>query len=275
MKAWILACVFVVAAMTAKAELPHLKTGEYRGCFALHETSRYDFELKYNGEMALVPKKRDKERVAIANRIKIEYGIEEVMPDGSVVFKKTSRQSLTTKDDASDRFTKMTFLGTTTGEAVYEVVIEQSRDIISIGGRVVMNGSLTQNPLRFVVRVTVPNSYRTVRIDDRDDEREFEKKTRRDYLEVVRSDHSKVQLSNDDRDEVNGAELTGSGIEEVEMRLSYYEGRRFHFNADKQSGMTLTPGHGSGAWFEGFTLHWTRDAAKDPEGKAQLNMYIK
>ena len=275
MKTWITFFVVCVTAIQVKAELPYFEDGEHRGRFAVHEASRYDFVMKYTGEMTLEPKRRSKDPVAVSNRIKIEYGIEEVQPDGSVVFKKTRTGSLTSEEKPSDNFSRMSFLGVTTGEAIYEVIIEQSRDVIAIGGRVVSVGSLTQHPVRFAVRAVVPNVYRNFEFKEDDDMRAYEKKTRSDYLRLQRVDFSKLRLDNDDNKAVDGPTWTGSGIEEVEVRLSYYEGRRFLFEADKHSVMAITQGRSAGPWFEGFTLNWTSDAAKDPESKARLRMEIR
>lgn len=259
----------------AMAELPCFEKGDFRGCFAAHEASRYDFVMKECGEMRLIPKRRSREPAAIAKRIRIEYGIEELQPDGTAVFKQTRDGSLTSDEEPSDDFDRMTFRGTTTGEAVYEVILEQSRDVISIGGRVVDSGELTEKPTRFALRVVVPNVYRDFEFKAGEGLRAYERKTRSDYLRLLRIDYSKLKLDNDDVKAVDGPALTGSGIEEIETRLSYYEGRRFFFMADRKSGMAISQGRSAGPWFEGFTVHWFADAAKDPEGEARLNLSIR
>ena len=273
MKTWI--ALLFVAVIPAHADLPYFEDGEHRGRFAVHEASRFDFVMKYTGEMTLEPKRRSKDPVAVANRIKIEYGIEEVKSDGSVVFKKTQEGSLVSDDKPSDDFDRMVFRGTSTGDAVYEVVIEPGRDGVAIGGRVVEKGSLTQHPLRFALRVVVPNVYRNFEFKDEDDQRDYKKKTRGDYLRLERTDFSKLRLDNGDIKAVEGPLWTGVGIEEIEMRLSYYEGRRFCFSADKHSALAISQGRSAGPWFEGFTLLWSADAAKDPESKARLKLWVK
>jgi len=275
MNAWIRLVIAVVVVLPAFGELPFIESGEWRGYYAVHEAQRYDFIYKHDGEMLLIPKKRDKEGVAVANRIKLEYGIEEMRPDGTTVFKQTRSGSLEAEHGATDKIDRIVVRGTTTGDAVYELVIEESRDVVSVGGRVVEVGSLTEHPLRFMVRVTLPNVYRRVEVHDRDDERDFDKRTRRDYLEVVRIDHSKVSLTNDDTAVMDGAQLTGSGVEEIEMRLSYYEGRRFFFAASRNSGIAIANARSPGPWYEGMLLHWTTDPSKDRDGSGRLNFWIK
>lgn len=267
--------LFVLMALPLCADLPFIPSGDWQGYFAVHEAQRYDFSFRNDGEMTLIPKKRDKEWVAVANRIRIEYGIEELQPDGAAVLKQTRRGSLVSEQEATDEIDKLVIRGTVTGEAVYELVIEQSRDVVSVGGRVVDAGGLTTHPLRFVVRVSVPNVYRRLEVHDRDEQRDFERLSRRDYMEVVRLDHSKLSLSTDDTDAMDCHELTGSGVESVEMRMSYYEGRRFFFHAGRGSGMAIAEDRSPGAWYEGMTLVWTRDTAQDPDGAARLNLWVK
>lgn len=262
------------AVLPLRSELPFIDSGDWRGYFAVHEAQRYDFSFRNDGEMTLIPKNRGRDWVAVANRLGIEFGIEEMRPDG-VVCKQTRQGSLESEQEATDDIGRLVIRGTTTGDAVYELVIEQSREVISLGGRVVDPGKLTEHPLRFAVRISVPNTYRRVELLDRNDQREFDRLSRRDYLELARTDHSKLSLDNDDSDPLDGEALTGVGIESLEMRLSYYEGRRFFFEADRGSGMAILEDRTPGAWYEGLTLIWTPDPLVDTEGKSRLRLWIK
>ncbi|MGA0900862.1 MAG: hypothetical protein ACO3SO_10700 [Luteolibacter sp.] len=275
MKTWICTLAVFVVVPAVKGELPHINAGENRGCFAIHESSRYDFQMKHTGEMTVIPKRRKLGPVAVANRIRIEYGIEELQPDGSAVFKKTLDGSLASTEKASDDFSRLTFQARTTGEAVYEVIIEQSRNVISLGGRVVDAGELDESHLRFALRIVVPNVYRNVQFKGDKDLRAYEKKTRSDYLRLVRIDGSRQNLDNDHVKAVDGPNLTGSGIEEIETRFSYYEGRRFFFKADKGSGMAISQGRSAGPWFEGFTVNWYTDTTTGPVGKSRLHLSVR
>lgn len=264
----------IVSPIPAHAQLPHIESGEWRGYHALHEAQRYTFTIRNDGEMTLIPTRRSRQEVAKAKRIKLEYGIEELRPDGTTVFKQARRESLESEQDAGKKIDKVVFRGTTTGNAVFEVVVEESRDIISIGGRVVDVGDLTEHPLRFTVRAHLPNVYEGVSIEDRDDEKAFDRRTRGDYMELVRLDRSKVSLDHDDCEDAKPDELTGSGIEEIEMRLSYYE-RRFFFTAGRNSGIALSNIRRPGPWYEGMTLHWATDTHRDPQHRARLRLWIK
>lgn len=266
--------VLLISLTSATAELPYIESGDWRGFHARHESQRYTFSIRNDGEILLTPVRRNREPVAKAKRIKIEYGIEELQPDGSAVFKQARREALEAEQEADDEIDKLVIRGTTSGDAVFEMVIEQSRDIVSVGGRVVDRGELTEHPLRFAVRAHLPNVYEQISIDDRADEKAFNKRTRRDYMQLVRIDHSKVELDHDNTEKADCDKLTGSGIEEIEMRLSYYD-RRFFFAASRGSGIALSNNRRPGPWYEGMTLHWTRDATKDPEARGRLKFWVK
>ena len=68
MKTWTCFIAVFAVALAAHAELPHIENGDRRGCFAFHKASRFDFEMKYTGQMTLIPKRRSKDPVAVANR---------------------------------------------------------------------------------------------------------------------------------------------------------------------------------------------------------------
>ncbi|MDX1680645.1 MAG: hypothetical protein R3242_07935 [Akkermansiaceae bacterium] len=281
MKKWILPawCAFpaaaILSALPASAKLPMLHDDDWIGYFAVHESNRYDFVMQRTGEIALIPKNRERKWVAVANHIRIDYGIEELHPDGKSVFKETRPGSLVSEHEATDDLDKVVIRGNATGDAVFELVIEQSRDIISIGGRVVDPGELKEHPLRFAVRVSLPNVYRRVDILNGEEQREFDQLTRRDYLELKRLDGSREKLDHENQQALDGQALTGSGVEEIEMRLSYYEGRRFFFEATRNSGMAIGEDRSPGAWYEGMVLHWTTDPAKDTEHKGRLSFWVK
>lgn len=274
MSCWSGVVCFLVVAGSAAAELPILLGDEWVGCFAVHEGRKYDFSMLAQGPMELSPKRRGRESVAEMNRIGIRFGIEEVMPDGKVVMKAIEKRSLSSEQDATRKLSRLVVRGKSTGDAVFELVIEQSRDVVSLGGRVVDPGALNGRELRFAIRLSIPNVYRRVELDGKQDEREFARLTQRDYLELTRMDRSRVRLTHGDDETLDAEKVNGSGIEQVEMRLSYYDGRRFHFAASKGSCIEVAAARGLKPWYEGMTLHWRPDAKKDPGGNSRLRLSV-
>jgi len=276
MKRWIISVISLGLLGLASAELPLLHDDEWLGYFAVHEGQRYDFGMRAaKGEMWMIPRQRDRDQVAELNRLKIQYGIEEVLPGGATVFKEIDMSSMSSEQAATKDLERQVVRGKATGGAEFELVIEQARDVVSLGGKVVSAGKLTKYPLRFVLRVVIPNVYRTVDSAVKDNKRAFEKRIRGDYVELKRLDGSQKKLEAGDSDPMNGEEISGQGIEQMEMRISYFEGRRFYFQSSKNAVLTVTDGGLAKPWYEGMTLQWLPDAAADKDGRARLSFCVK
>lgn len=275
MKGWFACAIWVFVLASARAELPALNDEKWLGYFAVHQGQRYDFLMEATGKMFLVPRLRGKEQVTDLNQIKIHYGIEEVLPNGKTVFKAINLTSLSSQQTATKDIRRQTVCGRATGGAEFELVIEQARDVISLGGKVVNPGKLKKHPLRFALRLVIPNVYRTAEFSMKDEAREFEKRIRGDYMEFTRVDGREGKLDASDRGLMDAAEVSGKGIEQMEMRISYFDGRRFYFQSSKNAVMTVYDGGDARPWYEGMTLQWLPDPAADADGRARLSFCVK
>jgi hypothetical protein len=165
-----------------------------------------------------------------------------------------------------------------TGDAEFELYLEQNRGIVFIGGRVLNSGTLTKNPIRFVVRVRIPNCYP----DSSDTEakptdkssKAFLKKIEDDSLEVKWTDGKKVKKDFEEAVDANSKDLNGPGIASAEVTASSYQGNRLMFTAAPNSAITLQ-NSAPKQLHEGFVIYWVADAAKDPAGKARLAIEVK
>lgn len=275
MKGWFACVIWLFVLALARAELPSLNDEKWLGYFAVHKGQRYDFLMEATGKMFLIPRLRSKDQVADLNQIKIHYGIEEVLPNGKTVFKEINLSSLSSQQTATKEIQRQLVRGRVTGDAEFELVIEQSRDVVSLGGRVANPGKLTKYPLRFTLRLVIPNVYRTAEISMKDEAREFEKRIRGDYMEFTRVDGRKGKLDASDRGLMDASEVSGKGIEQMEMRISYFDGRRFYFQSSKHAVMTVSDGGDARPWYEGMTLQWLPDPAADADGRARLSFCVK
>lgn len=267
--------IWLALMISARSELPALADKEWMGYFAVHESQRYDFLMQATGQMRLIPRHRDKEQVTDLNQIKIHYGIEEVLPNGTTVFKETHLSSLSSEQAPTKEIRRQLVRGRSTGDAEFELVVEQSRDVMSLGGRVIRAGKLTKYPLRFALRLVIPNVYRTAELSMKDDAREFEQRIRGDYMELRRVDGNKDKLDARDRGLMNAEEVSGKGIEQVEMRISYFEGRRFYFQSSKNAVIMVSDSGDARPWYEGMTLQWLPDTVADADGRARLSFCVK
>ncbi len=265
----------VLASAIASAGLPGLDEEEWEGCYAVHESQRYDLSIGTAGEIWLIPKQRDKDHVAKDNRIRIYYGIEEVKDDGKTVLKTIDEDSLVSEQEATDRLEKIVIQGEATGGSKFELVIEESRGEISIGGRVLDAGKLTKYPLRFTVRANIPYAYVTPDRKDKRAQRDFARLMKRDRMELERLDGSRASVSLAETPNEECLELNGDGIEKVEVKIGYYENRKFYFVADGESSMHLINGGDAEPMYLGFSLNWVRTAEQDPEAEARMRFWVK
>lgn len=267
---------------SAQAQLSSLSEPPWTGYYAAYESKRFHIGLSAQGDIKLTPIGSRGAPVSHQLTIPIDIGIEEIMPDGKVVMRQVKVETLSATDPATDKLEKATFRGKVTGDAVFEATIEQSRGIIFIGGRVVEPGTLTKNPIRCAVRAKFPDAYKNAKKGNPLDEsrenkkivKAFEKKIAGDLIELKWTDGKRVKQDFEKPVEAASKDLNGPGIASAEIEISAYQGKRFVFTAAPNSSMTLWNPQ-SAPLHEGFSIHWSSDAAKDTEGKARLAIEVK
>lgn len=284
---FIAACIAILSGMpNANAELPMLDQQPWLGYYAVFANKRYCFRVLPTGGIDMSPMNEKGGPVGKQLSISIYPGIEETMPDGKTVMKQTNVETLESKEAATGNLEKTTIRGKVTGGAEFELHIEQVRGVIFMGGRIVNAGSLTKNPIRFLIRFRIPNAYpyQDNQADTPDDrkqnkkadlsEKAFQKKVQDDSLTVKWLDGKRVKQDYEKTVDVNTKEFNGPGIASVEVEASSYKGRRLVFTASPNSAMNLQNSK-AGPLHEGYTIIWAADAAKDPEAKARLAMEVK
>jgi len=308
--AGILAPLVLAAAgmQPVRAELPSLDKEPWLGYYAVLANKRFQFTFAANGKIALVPIGDKGDPVANTLTIPIEILIEEMMPDGKSVSKQIKAETLASAQPATDKLEKVVITGQVTGEAAFEATLEQARGGIAIGGRITDPGTLTKNPLRFGIRAKFPNAYPKANVAElKDDAKELtkeekraERKAKRDAEKDGKSDAKKDAKKNADElakikedridlkwtdgtrkkqtfeKEVEAAskDLNGPGIAGAEIEISAYQGKKFLFIASPDSTMMLSNDK-LAPLFQGFSITWVPDAAKDKEGKARLSLEVK
>ena len=258
----------------AHAQLPSLSKQPWIGYYAGYSGKRFQLGLSAQGDMVLSAFSDKGDKISLILDIKIQAGIEEDMGDGKVVMRQIKPETLSAKEPATDKLEKVVVTGKTTGDAAFELNIEQVRGIIFIGGRMTDPGTLTKNPVNFGVRVRIPSLYKNSKPEGKKGEKEFEKKTEDDELQIKWTDGKKVKQSLMEKVLASSKEINGPGINSVEMESAAYRGRSFVFTASPNSAFTLwnseeQPLH------EGFSINWKADAEKDKEGKARLAIEVK
>jgi len=96
----------------------------------------------------------------------------------------------------------------------------------------------------------------------------------KDAVILKHLDGKRVKLACVEATDSKSKEVNGPGSSSAEVEISVYQKRNIEFLAAPNSSLTLVnaapdPLH------NGFWLHWSPDAAKDPEGKAKLAIRIR
>jgi len=272
----------------SNAELPVLQNEPWLGYFAGFSNKRFHLGVTPQGDIEMYPLTGKNDPVGKQLAIKIDAGVEETQATGRVVIKKIKEESLESSESPTGKLEKTSIRGEVTGGAKFELNIEQARGIIYLGGRILDRGKLTKNPLRFVVRVNVPNMYPyqdhdpgTAEDSKREKEKKaqkvgkaFQKKVKSDLLLLTWTDGNRVRQDFEKIVDVTSPTFNGPGITSVDVDASSYEGKRLVFTAAPNSAMTLrnpspAPLH------EGFTIIWAADSSKDPQNKAKLAMEVR
>lgn len=272
----------------AGAELPSLDQQPWIGYYAAFASKRFNFGVTSQGNIALSLMNQKGEPAGEKLAINFDAGIEEILPDGKVVMKQFQLDSLETDQAATNKLEKAVIRGKVTGDAKFELNLEQNRGIIFIGGRVLDPGTLTKNPLRFAVRVRIPNAYPYLENkpeassedggkkdkDIKKAEKAFLKKIKDDSLVLKWTDGTKVKKDYEEAVDATSKDLNGPGIASAEITASSYHENRLVFTAAPNSAMTLrnpkpAPLH------EGYVIMWAADTAKDPGGLARLAIEVK
>jgi hypothetical protein len=252
----------------ASAELPMINQTPWLGHFAVFANKRFQFAVTAQGKITLIPIGDNDKPVANSLEIPVEISVEEIRPDGKITVK-----TLESAQPANRKFENAVLRGKVTGEASFELTLEQARGVISLGGRLLDPGTLTKNPLRFSILIKFPSAYRSDNRRDKREQKAFEKKTGDDRLDLTWIDGKRKKQAFTEKVDASSKALGGPGIAAAEVEISSYKGRKFEFIASRNS--TLALANEKGPLHEGFEIRWLPDPAKDPQGKARLSLEVR
>lgn len=274
------ASVLCAAIQPAAAQLPSLDKQPWLGHFAAFKNKKFQIGITGQGKMTLIPMGDKDAPMSQSLAVPILFGIEEVQPDGKSTLKEIKPETLESTQPANDDFETLVIRGKVTGDASFEVTIEQKRGVISIGGRVVDPGTLKKYPLRFAVRARFPTAYPTRKDKDKKEDKDkkvdrvFQKKLKDDRIDLKWVDGNRMKQTFEEKVNASSKEINGPGIAAAVVEIEAYKGKKFLFIASENSSMTLS-NEKEGPLHLGFTVNWSADAAKDTEGKARLSFEVK
>lgn len=248
--------------------LPQLSEQPWIAQYTGYEQRKFRFSIGLKGEGLLVP--GDGKGGFISDRFGVKFVpvIEETLPDGKVIGRLAVNDGWEAITPAAADPEKVAYQGTVAGGARFEVNLEFDGAQIRGGGRVLEKGK-SANPLRFVLRVQVPDVY----IYQKDAKKRAEL-MKGDRVDVVRADGKKLKLDVAKPIDAETAEYSGPGITGARIEISGFKGARLEFAADAGSVFELW-NKDAGALYQGFTLGWRHDPAKDPQGKSRFTLVVR
>ena len=267
----VLACSGIGPAL---AELPSLTEKPWLDYFLVSTNRDFTFSLNNWAQGSIIPVGKGGKELSIQLRLPVTFFIEEVLPNGTTVTKKILTETLESKNPATLKPEKATFRCKVTGDASFEAHVEVDRGTIAVGGRLVDRGTLTKNPLRFGVRINVPDAYRNAKKIEKDDAKEFAKKVKDDRYAFQWTDGKRVKFNGGDKIEADPKNVNGPGIAQMKVEIGAYQGKALEFTASENSKIALWT-RLEQPFNEGFSINWYPDPAKDPETKARLNFTVK
>ena len=280
---FVTAMIMVVSGdFTAKGELPTLDDRKWVGNFLAHEGTSFEFTLSSQGKARISP--IGKKDVPISERlaVSLEFLVQETKPDGKVVTKAIQPASLECSQPPTLKPKDIVIRGKVTGDAEFEAYITEDRGAISVGGKLIDPGTLSKNPLRFVIRVSFPSPYGDVKekADGSDraavkkEAKVMDKKMAKDRVQLKWTDGKSTKLKLVEPVDASTKEINGPGIEALSAEFSTYQDKKYTLIASENSLMTLS-NSAPKPLCEGFVVTWLADLIKDPTAKARLTVDVK
>lgn len=272
---WMAGLLCVAGVAPASADLPGLAEQEWLGYFVGFQNKKFQFAITSQGKATIKVIGKKGEPLAQKLTIPVEFLVEEIRPDGKPSVKNFQPETLESAQPATNKPQQIVIRGKVTGEARFEIHVNEDRGMISLGGRLLDPGTLTKNPLRFSIRLKFPDAYPNAKAaGDKKEEKELEHKMKNDRLQLSWTDGKRVKQATDKAVDAGSNEINGPGIAAMQVEFSSYDEKKFEFSASENSTMRLS-GTLAAPLHEGFTLTWMADPAKDPDGKARLSFEVK
>lgn len=250
-----------------------LKDKDQLGYFIAAKSRIYQFDVSQAGKTSIkvLGKNGESNNKQI---VTVDFLVEESMPDGKVVKRQIQSETLESAQPATTRPQDVVIRGKVTGDVGFEIFVSEAQGGIALGGRLV-DPPEGKNPMRFAISVKFPNVYADVKKDD--DKRKakaFEEKIKRDKIQLVWTDKTRIKPSLTDSLDASSKEINGPGIASAQIEFNGLQERRFEINATENSMMMISNGAPS-PLNQGFALTWSAVAAKDPQNKARLVIKVQ
>ncbi|MGB6222836.1 hypothetical protein [Haloferula sp.] len=263
-----LALLLLSSATVFGGELPELFEKPWMAWYSGYEGKKMHFGVAPDGQASLIPiDEKSKDRISQGNWLSIRPVILETMPDGRDVVKSAIEDGWEAITPESNEAEEVKYRGTVTGGAKYEVHYQVDDGEIIASGQILDKGELTENPIRFAIRVIIPNVYRHV-----DEEEKLLERAEDDRFDFVKVDKKKAKFKGDETVEAVAKEC--GPFRYLRAEIENYNGGRFEFDAG-DIGQFEFEKPDADLIAKGFTLVWTPDPAKNAGGKGKMLLEYK
>ena len=208
----------------APAQLPSLDKKPWENYFFVLKERKYQFCITTEGDAVFYPLTKRGEIISENNPIIFKIEFLESKSDGKFTSKKINPNSLKSEQTPAYNPDKpITYSGTITGDAAFEITITPSRDGFGITGKITDHGKLT-NPLNVAIKIGLrPYVKDTTRTDS--EIKSFEQRIKRDKFEATIASGNRKPY--DFRDPVNFHSDMPNGVESLTMKAEGFNSTEF------------------------------------------------
>jgi len=264
-----------VGIVQVRAELPSLNEKEWLGYFVGLDNKNYQFGVSAVGKIQLKTKAKNGDVLGQDKMVDIGIVIEETQADGKVVQRRILPESLESAQPATYKLDHVAIRGKVTGNVEFEVTVTEGKAGEILFGGKLLDPSQLKGPSKFLLLVKFPNAYLHDKKDgDKKTEKAFEEKIKKDRLQLILADKKRVKMETSGPAVMDLTQINRVGIAAAQLGLSAYQGKEFEVTASENSMMKIVPA-GAGPLHDGFSLSWSADSAKDPQGQARLAVKVK
>lgn len=256
------------------AELPSMSEKDNLGYFVVARNRSFNYGLTANGKGSMKLMNPKGGEISSKLAIGLDFSVLETMPDGKVISRQIKAETLESAQEATDKPKDVVFKGKVTGDIEFEAYISEDRGGILLGGRLLNAGAL-KNPTRFVIDMKFPTTLPEAKSEPtKKDTKAYEDKIKDDKVQLKWTDGKKAKIDANEDVEGSSKEVSGPGISAAVVEFSAYSDRKIQATASPNSSMVIS-NKDKGPLSSGFSLVWSADVAKDPDGKARLSVDVK
>jgi hypothetical protein len=202
------------AVQPAAAQLPGISHQPWLGYFAVSESRQCRLGITSQGQIKLQLEPSTGAPGIGLSSMNIVASIEEVTPDGKTTVRKLNVSSLESEDSPTDKLEKTVIRGKVTGNAVFELTIEQVRGNFIISNRLLDSGAVTKNTIRPIVALHVPVIYQYSKGEL---SKPLQKQRAKDSLHLRWTDGNRKRFALVDEVDASSGEFNGPGIASAQI----------------------------------------------------------